>query len=63
MRDKRLSCSTILQMNKHKDVDIDGVVTEFAHLKGREVWPFASATSFMVSLFYPFFSINTVPYR
>ena len=32
MRDARLSRLTILQMNKNKDVDIDGVVMEFAHL-------------------------------
>ena len=35
MRDARLSCLTILQMNKNKDVHIDGVVMEFAHLEGR----------------------------
>ena len=35
MRDARLSRLTILQMNKNKDVDIDGVVMEFAHLEGR----------------------------
>ena len=32
MRDARLSRLTILQMNKKKDVDIDGIVMEFAHL-------------------------------
>ena len=32
MRDARLSRVTILQMNKNKDVDIDGIVMEFAHL-------------------------------
>ena len=51
----RLSRLTILQMNKNKDVDIDGVVMEFAHLEGTEVSPFASVTSLVGSLFYPFF--------
>ena len=28
---------TIVHINKHKDVDIDGVVTEFARQKGRRL--------------------------
>ena len=65
MRDKRLSRFAILQMNKHKDVDIhDGIVPEFAHLKGTEISPFAWVTSLMASLFYPFFPLTIyVPYR
>ena len=41
-------------MNEHKDVDIDGVVTAFAHLKVMEVSPFVFVTSLMASLFYLF---------
>ena len=35
MTDERLSSLAILHIHKHKDViDIDGIVTEFARLKG-----------------------------
>ena len=33
--DERLNSLAILHLHKHKDVYIDGVVTEFARLKGR----------------------------
>jgi len=33
MADGRLSSLAILHISKHKDVDIDDVITEFAHLK------------------------------
>ena len=35
MTDERLSSLAILHIHKHKNVDIDRFVTEFAHLKGR----------------------------
>ena len=35
--DERLSSLVSLHIDKHKDVDIDGVITEFAHLKGRRL--------------------------
>ena len=35
MTDERLSSLAILHIHKHKEVDIDSVVTEFARLKGR----------------------------
>ena len=35
MTDKRLSSLAILHIHKHKNVDIDRLVTEFACLKGR----------------------------
>ena len=35
MTDERLSSLAILHIHKHKDViDIDGIITEFARLKG-----------------------------
>ena len=34
-RDIELSCNSACTLGKHKEVDIDGVVTEFARLKGR----------------------------
>ena len=34
-REIELSCNSACTLGKHKDVDIDGVVTEFARLKGR----------------------------
>ena len=35
MTDERLSCLAILHVHKHKNViDIDGIITEFARLKG-----------------------------
>ena len=37
MTDERLSSLAILHIHKHEDVDIDSVVTEFAHLKGRRL--------------------------
>ena len=33
--DERLSSLAILHIHKHKNVDIDSLVMEFAHLKGR----------------------------
>ena len=35
--DRRLSSLAILHIHKHKDVDVDDVVTEFARLKGRRL--------------------------
>lgn len=37
VKDKRLSPLAMLQVQKHKDIDIDSVVTEFACLKGRRL--------------------------
>ena len=37
MRDERLSSLAILHIHKHKNVDIDRLVTEFARLKGRRL--------------------------
>ena len=37
MTDERLSSLAILHIHKHKNVDIDSVVTEFARLKGRRL--------------------------
>ena len=37
MSDERLSFLAILHIHKHKDVDIDGVVTGFTRLKGRRL--------------------------
>ena len=37
MTDGRLSCLAIFHIHKHKDVDIDDVITEFARLKGRRL--------------------------
>ena len=37
MTDRRLSFSAILHTHKHKDVDIDNVITEIARLKGRRL--------------------------
>ena len=37
VKDERLSPLAILRVHKHKDVDTDGVVTEFARLKGRRL--------------------------
>ena len=37
MRDERLSPLAILQRHKHKNVDVDAVVTEFASLKDRRL--------------------------
>ena len=35
MTDERLSCLAILHIHKNKDeIDIDGIITEFARLKG-----------------------------
>ena len=34
-REIELSCTSACTLGKHKEVDIDGVVTEFARLKGR----------------------------
>ena len=34
-REIELSCNSACTLGKHKEVDIDGVVTEFARLKGR----------------------------
>ena len=35
--DERLSSVAILHIHKHKDVDFDGAITEFARLKGRRL--------------------------
>ena len=49
MRDERLSSLAILYTHKHKDViDIDGIITEFVHLKG-----YTSRPLLVTSLFYP----------
>ena len=37
MTDERLSSLAILHIHKHKNVDIDRLVTEFARLKGRRL--------------------------
>ena len=37
MTDGRLRSIAILHIHKHKDVDIDDVITEFARLKGRRL--------------------------
>ena len=37
MTDERLSSSAILHIHKHKDVDIDDAITEFARRKGRRL--------------------------
>ena len=34
-REIELSCTSACTLGKHKEIDIDGVVTEFARLKGR----------------------------
>ena len=37
MTDERLSSLTILHIHKHKNVDIDSLVTEFVRLKGQSL--------------------------
>ena len=55
MTDERLSSLAILHIHTYKDViDIDGIMTEFALSGGYTYRPFL-VTSFMASLFYPFF--------
>ena len=41
MMDERLISLTILHVHKHKDVDINGVITAFARLMKADVSPFA----------------------
>ena len=54
MADERLSSITILHIHKYKDViDFDGIIKEFARLKGYTSRPLL-VTSLMASLFYPF---------
>ena len=63
MKDERLSSLAILHIHNHRDViDIDGIMTEFA-LSGGYTYPPFLVTALMASLFYPFFAVNTVPYR
>ena len=54
MTDKRLISLAILHIHKHNDIIdiIDGIITEFAHLKGTHLA--LLAMSLMASPFYPF---------
>ena len=54
MTNERLSSLAILHIHKHNDIIdiIDGIITEFAHLKGTHLA--LLAMSLMASPFYPF---------
>ena len=57
MTDERLSSLSILHVHKYKDViDIDGIITEFACLKGN-ILPFARNFLDGVTVL-PFFAVN-----
>ena len=60
--DERLSCLAILHIHKNKDeIDVDGIITEFARLKGTvSHFPcnFLEGDTVL-----PFFEVNTVLYR
>ena len=53
MTDGRLISLVIL--HKHKQVDIDGIITEFPRLKGRRLFRPLLVAPLMTSLFYSFF--------
>ena len=64
MKDERLSSLAILHIHKHKDViDIDGIMTDQFALSGGYTYRPFLVNSLMASQFYPFFAVNTVPYR
>ena len=59
-----LSPLAILQMHKHKNVDTDSVVTEFACLNGRRLaLIFGDLYLLHGVTVYPFFAVSTVLYR
>ena len=66
VKDERLSPLAILRVHKHKHVDTDSVVTEFACLKGRRLALIVGTPLvilFQGVIIYPFLAVITVLYR
>ena len=62
VKDESLSPLAMLQVHKHKDVDTDSVVTEFACLKVRRL-SLIFGNLLQGVIVYPFFAVITVLYR
>ena len=62
VKDESLSPLAMLQVRKHKGVDTDSVVTEFACLKVRRL-ALIFGNLLQGVIVYPFFAVITVLYR